>query len=237
MQPFPGFPEGKSHLIPIPEQFFTELLPLITDVAEMRLILYVFWRLEQMEGIFRYLRLADFLEDQAFLDSIATPPNQAQDNLDQALEDAVLHGALLRADLPSRNGLEPVYFLNSPKGRAALRAIQSNQWRPGAEAPTSLVSEPPNIFRLYEENIGPLTPLIADTLSEAEDTYPIEWIADAIRIAVEKNKRAWRYIAAILERWQQEGRDARKAKTQDRRDTPETRRRYIEGEFSDFVEH
>ena len=28
------------------------------------------------------------------------------------------------------------------------------------------------IFRLYEENIGPLTPLIAETLGEAEDTYP-----------------------------------------------------------------
>jgi len=36
--------------------------------------------------------------------------------------------------------------------------------------------ERPNIFKLYEENIGPLTPLIADALKDAEKTYPPEWV-------------------------------------------------------------
>jgi DNA replication protein len=74
-------------------------------------------------------------------------------------------------------------------------------------------------------------------LKEAEETYPAEWIADAMRIAVEKNKRVWRYVAAILERWNREGRDVEKAKPKDRRDAAETRQRYVEGEFSDFIEH
>ena len=101
----------------------------------------------------------------------------------------------------------------------------------------SSAQELPNIYKLYEENIGPLTPLMADALKEAEDTYPADWIVDAMRIAVEKNKRVWRYVTAILERWNREGRDAQKTKPQDRCDSAEARQRYVEGEFSDFIEH
>ena len=46
-----------------------------------------------------------------------------------------------------------------------------------------------------------------------------------------------RNTAFNVERWQREGHHARKEKTEDRQDTPEARRRYLEGEFSDFIEH
>ena len=54
------------------------------------------------------------------------------------------------------------------------------------------------MFKLYEENIGPLTPLIADALKDAEEIYSSEWIADAIELAVKNNKRNWKYCEAIL---------------------------------------
>ena len=59
---------------------------------------------------------------------------------------------------------------------------------------------------------------MAETLGEAEDTYPAEWIEDALRIAVQRNKRTWRYVAAILERWQREGRHDKKETPKDRPD-------------------
>ena len=59
----------------------------------------------------------------------------------------------------------------------------------------------PNVFKLYEENIGPLTPMIADALKDAETIYSIEWIAEAIELAVKNNKRNWKYSEAILKRW------------------------------------
>ena len=92
--------------------------------------------------------------------------------------------------------------------------------------PVEILDEAPNIFRLYEENIGPLTPMIADALREAEQEYPIQWLEDALRIAVENNARNWRYVEAILERWQDKGRDEQK----DRRDTEKARRKYAEWE-------
>ena len=67
--------------------------------------------------------------------------------------------------------------------------------------------EPPDIFSLYEQNIGMLTPMIAEELRDALKVYPENWISDAIKEAVSNNKRKWSYISAILERWTAEGRD------------------------------
>jgi DnaD/phage-associated family protein len=65
----------------------------------------------------------------------------------------------------------------------------------------------PNIFVLYEENIGMLSPILAEELKEAEELYPGGWLESAFHIAVTENKRSWRYIAGILRRWAAEGKD------------------------------
>jgi DnaD/phage-associated family protein len=195
--------------------------------------------MESVEGGFRYVRRRDLEADESFLNGLAHDPAAALTTLDEALRRAVRRGAVLEAEAPGRSGVETYYFLNSPKGRAAVQAIQSGQWRPstGGEVAAPPPRETPNIFRLYEENIGPLTPLMADTLGDAEDSYPADWIEDAIRIAVERNKRTWRYISAILDRWQREGKYERKEKLENRPDSPEARRKYVEGDYSDFIEH
>jgi DnaD/phage-associated family protein len=236
MSSFEGFPEGKLHLTPIPEPFFSQLLPRISDLAELKLAIYIFWRLDQMEGAFRYLRRNDFVQDENFMVGMGEDAEKA---LDEALTEAVRDGILLQVRIPLENRYESLYFLNSAKGRAAVQAIEDGTWRPmESEAiPDNLPQATPNIFRLYEENIGPLTPMIAEALGDAENTYPHQWIEEAIRIAVEKNKRNWRYAEAILKRWQREGYNARKEKPEDRCDSEEARRKYVEGEFSEFIEH
>jgi DnaD/phage-associated family protein len=239
MPEFKGFPEGKVHQVPIPAPFFKELLPRIDHLGELKISLYFFWRLARMEGPFRFLRASDLAGDEALMRSLGPAPEAAEEALEEALTRAVSRGTLLQADITQKNTSERIYLLNSPKGRAALRAIESGKWRPpleGQETPLE-VSEPPNIFRLYEENIGALTPMIADALVEAEETYPAVWIEEAIQIAVRKNKRNWAYALAILERWRREGKHGGKEKSEDRRDSEEARRRYVEGEYSDFVEH
>lgn len=229
MPTFKGFPEGKEHLTPLPGPFFTELLPEIGHLGELKVILYAFWRLDHMEGTFRYLRHADFAGDGRFMGGMGSSPQEAESQLDEALRQAVVDGILLEARLQLETE-QVLYFVNTPRGRAAVQAIEQGRWRPSGDEqmPIELALERPNIFRLYEENIGPLTPLIADALREAESEYPDDWVQDAFRIAVETNKRNWRYIQAILRRWQEEGRHERKK--QDRRDTEKDRRRYAEWE-------
>jgi DNA replication protein len=232
---FSGFPEGELHLTPIPSQFFSELLPAIDDLGELKVTLFIFWKLDHLEGVFRYLRWVDFSQDEALMQTLGSSSGEAQAVLSDALERAVQRGTILKAMVKLGSGEEALYLLNSPKGRAAYQAIVRGEWRSTGDArlPVEVEPEKPNIFRLYEENIGLLTPMIADALRDAETTYPAEWIEDAIQIAVENNVRNWRYVDAILKRWQEEGRDERK----DRSDSEEARRRYVEGEYSDYIKH
>jgi DNA replication protein len=207
MQGFAGFPSGKLRLTQVPNLFFSDLLPIVDHLAELKIILYAFWALGQKEGQIRYLRLTDFLNDGAFMKGLGPTPNLAAEALTDGLERAVARGVFLHITVGSADGEIDLYFLNTDKGRTAVEGITQGEWRPNPDKdePITLLIERPNIFVLYEQNIGPLTPLIADELRDAERTYPASWIAEAIEIAVENNARKWRYIEAILERWRQEG--------------------------------
>jgi DnaD/phage-associated family protein len=83
-------------------------------------------------------------------------------------------------------------------------AVPSVVWEGDVEP--RIAADPPNAFRLYEQNIGPLTPLIADQITQAIRDYPADWIEDAIGEAVAYNRRSWRYIVRILENWKATGR-------------------------------
>ena len=63
-----------------------------------------------------------------------------------------------------------------------------------------------NIYELYEQNIGMLTPMIADQLKLDEAEYPPEWIVEAVNEAVQHNVRNWKYVSAILNNWKENGR-------------------------------
>ena len=60
-------------------------------------------------------------------------------------------------------------FSIHPGDAAAVSAIAAGEWRPTGDAqrPVEVRTELPNIYRLYEDNIGAITPLIADELREA----------------------------------------------------------------------
>jgi DnaD/phage-associated family protein len=62
-----------------------------------------------------------------------------------------------------------------------------------------------NLFMVYTQEIGLLTPLIADALEDWEKLLPEKWICDAIAEAAKSNARSWKYIEAILKRWKAQG--------------------------------
>ncbi len=57
-----------------------------------------------------------------------------------------------------------------------------------------------DVFKVYEQEFGTLTPLIADAVQDDIDTYSAEWVAEAMEIAVLRNKRNWKYVQGILRR-------------------------------------
>ena len=235
MHGFPGFPDGKQRLTPIPNLFFSDLLPIIENLAELKVTLYAFWALGQREGEVRYLRLPDFMNDPILLKAMGGNNIQAGvDALMDGVERAVARGTFLQVTVDSADGQMELYFLNTERGRAAVEGITRGEWRPSADAeqPITLLVERPNIFVLYEQNIGALTPIIAEELREAEQTYPPRWIEEAIKLAVTNNVRRWRYVRTILERWRQEGRQDALGP----RDSQRNLKRQIPSEYDDIVQ-
>jgi DNA replication protein len=230
MPSFSGFPGGKVHLTPIPAQFFTDLLPEIDHIGELKVTLYAIWFLDRQEGSHRYITHQDFAGDQKLMAGLGKDPAA----LDDALERAVLRGSLLKIIPSEGKPGDAIFVLNSPRGRATIKGFETGKFsfNDHQHSPVKLELERPNIFRLYEENIGPLTPLLSDILREAEKAYPPDWIEDAVTLAVQKNARNWRFVEAVLHTWQEKGRHE-----ENRRNPEKDRRRYIEGEYADLIEH
>ena len=215
MSNFNGFTSSET-FTQFPDSFI-HLLKEIDDTAELKVTLYAIWRIEHIEGHFRAMCDTDFETE-----SLGMSLEEIQTGLGKSVE----RGTMLR----SEHEADVFYFLNSPRGRLSAEAFAKGNWRESAR----IMSEPrskSNVFKLYEENIGALTPLLSDMLREAEKNYPSEWFEEAFEIAVSRNIRNWKYVEAILTRWKEKGKDERK----DQQDSVKDAKRYTDSEFSEFI--
>lgn len=228
MQGFAGFPAGKLATTPVPNLFFSELLPLVDNLAELKIILHLFWLIGKKRGKLRYARLDELLHDRLLIDALTTPKSSGEAVLRDALERAVARGALLHVTVEHDATTEEWYMINSANGREVLERLHAGELDLLTDLgeDVQLQTERPTIFVLYEQNIGLLTPMIADELRDAERNFPTEWIAEAFREAVKANKRSWRYVLRILERWRVEGRGAGSRVSALQQDAEALRRRY-----------
>ncbi len=207
MKQFTGFP-ARTKFTAIPNSFFSALLPQISDIAELKTTLHIFQTLYQKRGYPRFTTYKELLGSKSLMSSLAraSPPEKVLRN---ALEMATKRGTILHIVLDRDGTPEDVYFLNTESDKQTAAKIQNGELALSGlktkEQPYIETEAPPDIFTLYEQNIGMLTPLIADELRDAEKLYPEAWIREAIKEAVSLNKRSWRYIAKILERWSTEG--------------------------------
>ncbi len=206
---FGGFP-GAARATPVPSVFFSELLPAIEDESELRVTLYAFYAIGRRRGYPRFVTGDELRAEAPLLASLGDGGEwPAHERLARGLEAAVARRSLLAVAVEGERGPQTLYLLNDPAGRRAVEQIAAGLLAlgrplpPKAEAPASKRG---NLFQLYEENIGPLTPLVAEELKEAEQLYPAQWLEEALREAALLNKRSWRYAAAILQRWATEGR-------------------------------
>ncbi len=228
MQGFNGFP-SRGRLIKVPALFFSDLLPQIDSLAELKVTLYCLWRVQYLEGHRVFVRRHEIAADEAFMAGLGTRDDQRRLALDDGLERAVARGSLLHVHVEYNSQEDDLYFVNTERGRAAVRAIEEGSWFPERDGslPASVTVERPAVFTLYEQNIGALTPLLAENLADLEREYSYEWLADAIEAAVNNNVRKLSYISAILKRWREQGRPAQ----------PRSGDWYISGKYSDEIEY
>jgi DNA replication protein len=257
-KPFTGFSSDKQKTIRVPEGFFSDVLPQIGSVLELKVTLYLFWRLARggvVSGSPRIVSLGELGSEEKLKAALTQVkgPRPFEEALREGLELAVARGTLLQLRIaqvaqpvlsaPNGNGhsngnrhskqlqegerVEYWFLLNTRENKAWVEALGNGEvdvlttplasfYLDAGDAnslsnfKSAIIIERPNVYTLYEQNIGLLTPIVAEKLQEAEGHYPVEWINAAFEEAVLNNKRNWRYIERILERWTIEGRQSGK---------------------------
>ena len=210
---FSGFSRDTLYT-PVPNPVFGHLLEEIDDLAELKVVLRGIWLCHRQRGSPRMTPLAEFVNDRALLRGLSGAGRDAVPEIRRGLRLAVERGVFLRYAPGLPDGGGEYYLLNTPHDRRALERLQGQE-APGPDTDVAFApdmphgpSPRPNIFVLYEETIGMLSPMLAEELKDAEENYPAAWVREAFAIAAGENKRSWRYVSGILRRWASEGRSA-----------------------------
>lgn len=213
----------------IPEAIVDRLIRDVWNPIEMKAILTT----AMLGGADRPVREVSILEHPALrLGSRGDGSDRSHlERILEALEVAVARGVLVR-------------LVDDDDDRWLLLGTEENhRWTRRLPSPiadrripgeVSLKLERPSIFTLYEQNIGLVTPIVADRLVEAIESYPESWIADAIGEAVSYNRRNWRYIQRILENWSSEGRTDEANRRDSARDL--NREKHLRGKYAHLFE-
>ena len=205
---FIGF-HRKVRYVPVPAPLLDSLLEQIDDLAELKCTLRAIAMLHVKKGHPRFVTLGELQADRTLARSLGQDGGSAAQRIEQGMAKAVRRGTMAVASMEQDGKLQQLFTLNTEVNREAMgkiaQGVTSVDALPASE-PWEEPADIPNVFALYEQNVGMLSPMIADALREAEELYPAEWITEAIGEAVRQNIRSWRYISRILERWEHEGR-------------------------------
>ena len=196
-QYFTGFANNKQPLVTLPQAVFTDLLPIVDDLGELKVTLAALSLLAGKPGATKCVFLDDLLDHPALA-------GMSDTTIIEELDKAVVRGTLLAVRAWRTNGhAHDVYFANTQRGQEAVSAIERGEWPDGLDAGSQ--AQPaevrrPNIFVLYEQCVGNIaSPVLADDLRDAETTYPADWIEHAFKEAARNNVKTWAYVQAILE--------------------------------------
>ena len=189
-------------VVPLPAALFGPLLERVTDVQTLRCALRAIFVLHRKQGRPSVVTARELAADPV----LGLGGDEA--TAERELAALAAHGLLLRAPMDDGGA---AYCLDTPANRRTLSGTgaRTDGGRSERDAVAPLdggVGERPNVFRIYEENIGVITPMAAELLKDMEAEYPPEWIAEAFGQAVLANARNLRYIEAVLRRWRDDGR-------------------------------
>ena len=223
-------PSIKKMGVSVPESFFTQIMPVVRDIVELKVILYIFHCLSQKATN------PAFVTHNELLSSGPSFLLLTKEDFLKALKSAVKDGAFLHSNLGLKNKHQDTFLANTESNKEIIEQIKRGEL--SLKDVSDITEEEQvrhpslNIFVLYEQNIGMITPILSDELKAATELYPAQWIEEAFKEAVLLNKRSWRYIARILERWAREG----KSSGADRQGNKKgSTNKYISGKYGHLV--
>jgi DNA replication protein len=196
--------------IRIPRDYFESHLSTASSFDELHTLLAVIRIQASRPGLNAPVEEESIIGDRR-LSAVLGTTSVAQSSTSRimrALNQAVIRGALIREPVESDSRQSIVYRrAGEPEsigggGDATVDALDGHGSRDSVERNEQAAS----VYAAYEDNIGLLTPLIADQIRLALELYPSSWIHEAINDAVAYNRRQWRYIQRVLQNWSADGR-------------------------------
>ena len=128
MKQFNGFPSsGRVEFTPLPNVFFSSLLPQIDDIAELKTTLHVMAVLYRKKGYPRYVTCGELLKNTSLMNSLKGTSEPSDEVLRGALEKAAGRGTMLHMVLDRDGASEDIYFLNDEASRQAVVKIQNGE--------------------------------------------------------------------------------------------------------------
>jgi len=234
MKEFKRVPK-RGDRVEIPERFFSDVLPNITNILELKISLIILNEIasQQTEGSF--LNHFD-IENLEQLKLLETDGVQLSLELIESILEKLTQSNLIfsmKLHLEAEDSGE-IYFLDDADGRKLSENFKLGIVSPNitGDNPERDIDKGITVFDLYEKNIGVIPgSQVAEELIEAEKTYPAQWLEDAFDEAVAQDVRRWAYIRAILASWSNGGRGNYDGKTGGRN----SESRYKSGKYGKVV--
>jgi len=202
-----GFPRGVQ-FTPVPNPLLASLLEEIDSLDELKVVLRTIHGLHKQRKVPASIEFDELLSDRTVSAMLGSSGRQLEEVVETTIESASKRGILLVVN--DDNGRRQICLNTEPVRRALVRqgidpAVSASK---PAETWADTESALPKLdaVTFYEQNVGQVTPLVAENIHAALEAHPEDEVMLAIRKAVEANARSWNYIAAILNRWAREGR-------------------------------
>ena len=167
---------------PTPNLVFGKLLDEIKELNDLKFILRIIWMINQAKRVPKYITLEEIISDR-IINAIIPKPNTEPDTFCKSiLNKPQLLNLFLYHEININQSNTAVVALNTARNKTMLNKIKGLDKFDSVFQPNGDVSEESsNIFKLYEDNIGTLNPIITDELKFAETTYPSTWITNAFK--------------------------------------------------------
>ena len=191
-----------SMVVPVPGVIFGPVLEEIHDVVGLKCVLRIFFLLHRNRSNNGFIEMREVLGDSVLSKALeGNTKDQKRKIIGRVVELAVAHGILLTQTIQTAGEKEIRLYLNSLANRKMTDSVQdeirSNQPLPVLSV-TECSSSGTNVFQLYEELIGIITPMAAERLKDLEKEYSAMSIQEAFRTAASQDKRRLAYVEAIL---------------------------------------
>ena len=221
----------------IPNEFFEFFFPSVEFIED---IFTLFWCVYVLQEEFaskqKYYVSSDDLWFTQGVEYSFKKIGIDKEQFNQSLERCVGLGFLLKMISNHQNHEEVIFLLNNSTSQDMVTNLQTGESNIDVnlnleQTQTFGTAE---LFQLYEEYFGVISPRIAESLVEASNQYDSDLIKQALKEASTQAITSWRYIERILESKEKE---SRKNET-NRRDSLEARKHnYIGGKFGHLAKY